>query len=52
MAAFNETKTAPCKWAQRTDTLYVTIAVPDVKSEDLQVTEKSITFKGKSNGRC
>ena len=50
MAAFGESKTAPTKWAQRTDTLYVTLSIPDVKGEDLKVTEKGITFKGTSNG--
>jgi hypothetical protein len=30
MAAF---KTAPVKWAQRKDFLYVTITLPDVKNE-------------------
>ncbi len=50
MAAFAENNTAPTKWAQRTDTLYVTLSIPDVKNESLNVTEKGISFKGTSNG--
>ena len=50
MSAFSETKTAPTKWAQRTDTLYVTLSIPDVKNETLDVTEKGISFKASSNG--
>ena len=51
MAAFGTTKNAPTKWAQRTDTLYVTLAIADVKDETLNVTEKSVSFKGKSGGK-
>ena len=50
MAAFDGNKIAPTKWAQRTDTLYVTLAIADVKDEELKITEKSVNFKGKSNG--
>lgn len=50
MAAFGTTKIAPTKWAQRTDTLYVTLALADVKDETLNVTEKGVNFKGKSGG--
>ena len=50
MAAFGTTKIAPTKWAQRTDTLYVTLAIADVKDETLNVTEKGVNFKGKSGG--
>ncbi len=50
MAAFGDSKTAPCKWAQRTDTLYLTISLADVTEESINVTEKSFEFTGKSNG--
>eukprot|EP00605_Chrysophyceae_sp_TOSAG23-4_P001933 GSChrysophyteH1.ASY1.ANO1.2138.1 assembled CDS len=52
MAAFGDVKssTAPCKWAQRTDTLYLTISLADVTDESIDVTEKSFQFSGKSNG--
>ena len=42
--------TAPVKWAQRTDSLYVTISLPDVKDEKLNLEEDKLTFSGKSNG--
>mmetsp|Transcript_10842 Transcript_10842/g.16177 ORF Transcript_10842/g.16177 Transcript_10842/m.16177 type:complete len:176 (+) Transcript_10842:35-562(+) len=41
---------APIKWAQRKDSLYLTIALPDVKNETLEVTEDTLKFKGISNG--
>ena len=52
MAAFGESKgsTAPCKWAQRTDTLYLTLSLADVSDEKINVNEKSFEFTGKSNG--
>jgi cytosolic prostaglandin-E synthase len=51
MAAFGDaTATAPCKWAQRTETLYLTINVADVTDEKIDVTETSLSFSGKSNG--
>ena len=52
MAAFEGVKssTAPCKWAQRTDTLYLTISLADVSDESINVTEKSFQFSGKSGG--
>jgi cytosolic prostaglandin-E synthase len=36
---------APIKWAQRGDSLYVTIALPDVKDETLNLTETGLSFK-------
>jgi len=40
--------TAPIKWAQRSDSLYLTIALPDVKDEKINLTESSLTFEGTS----
>ena len=51
MAAFGSTNQAPTKWAQRTDTLYLTISLADVKDEVIDVTETSLNFSGKSNGQ-
>jgi len=51
MAAFASTNVAPCKWAQRTDTLYLTISLADVTDEKIDVTEKSLSFTGKSGGK-
>jgi len=41
--------TAPCKWAQRSDTIYLTIALPDVKEEKINLEESKLTFAGVSN---
>ena len=41
--------TAPVKWAQRKDSLYVTISLPDVKDHTLDVTENKLVFSGTSN---
>ncbi|KAG5190123.1 HSP20-like chaperone [Tribonema minus] len=41
---------APIKWAQRKDSLYVTIALPDVKDEKLELTEDKLVFTGTSQG--
>ena len=38
-------KTAPVKWAQRKDSLYITIGLPDVKDHKIGVTEKSVSFR-------
>eukprot|EP00527_Entomoneis_sp_CCMP2396_P003119 CAMPEP_0198137138 /NCGR_PEP_ID=MMETSP1443-20131203/670_1 /TAXON_ID=186043 /ORGANISM="Entomoneis sp., Strain CCMP2396" /LENGTH=247 /DNA_ID=CAMNT_0043798473 /DNA_START=107 /DNA_END=850 /DNA_ORIENTATION=+ len=43
--------TAPIKWAQRSDSLYLTIALPDVKDETINLTDSELTFKGKSGGK-
>ena len=43
--------TAPVKWAQRTESLYVTISLPDVTEEKFDINEKSLTFTGKSQGK-
>lgn len=42
--------TAPVKWAQRKDSLYVTISLPDVKEEKIDVSTTNLTFTGTSNG--
>jgi prostaglandin-E synthase len=44
-------KVAPVKWAQRKDYLYITISLPDVKDHSIDLTERKITFSGKSNGQ-
>ena len=41
----SEMKTAPVKWAQRKDSLYITIGLPDVKDHKIDVTEKSLSFR-------
>jgi hypothetical protein len=45
------TNTAPIKWAQRTDNLYLTIAVPDVKDETITLSDDKLVFKGKSGDK-
>ena len=37
--------TAPIKWAQRKDSLYITITLPDVKEEKLNLEEDKLTFR-------
>ena len=44
MAAF--ANTASIKWAQRKDSLYVTICLADVTNHTLELTDKSLTFTG------
>ena len=36
---------APVKWAQRKDSLFVTISLPDVTNHEIKVTDKQLTFK-------
>lgn len=50
MSAFSGAKTAPVKWAQRKDSLYITIALADVTAETIEVTAKKLTFAGQSAG--
>jgi len=52
MASFEATNTAPVKWAQRTDSLYVTISLPDVKDHHIDVTANQLSFKGKSGDKA
>ncbi|CAK4071513.1 unnamed protein product [Aphanomyces euteiches] len=40
---------APVKWAQRKDSLYVTVDLPDVKDEKVILTNSSLKFLGSSN---
>lgn len=43
--------TAPVKWAQRSDSLYLTIALPDVKEETINLSDTELHFKGKSEDK-
>eukprot|EP01083_Nonionella_stella_P171222 584411_1 len=43
--------TAPIKWAQRSDSLYITIALADVTDETIQLTDTELHFKGTSEGK-
>jgi len=36
---------APVKWAQRKDSLYVTISLPDVKDHNINLTGQSLEFR-------
>lgn len=40
---------APLKWAQRKDSLYVTITLPDVKDYKVDVAGDKLVFEGTSN---
>ena len=42
---------APVKWAQRKDSLYLTISLSDVSNHSIDVTSKTLSFKGTSNGK-
>lgn len=37
--------TAPVKWAQRADSIYLTINLPDVKDEQLKLTKDMLSFR-------
>ena len=41
--------TAPVKWAQRKESLYVTICLADVTNHKLELTDKSLIFSGTSD---
>lgn len=45
------TNTAPVKWAQRKDSLYVTIPLADVKDHSIDVSSSKLTFNGSSGGQ-
>jgi len=47
----NGVNTAPVKWAQRSDSLYLTIALPDVKDEIINLSDTGLQFKGKSEAK-
>ena len=51
MAALAEASVAPVKWAQRPASLYITISLPDVKDEKIELTATALTFSGTSHGR-
>jgi hypothetical protein len=42
------TNTAPVKWAQRADSLYVTISLPDCTETDIKLEDKTLVFSGVS----
>lgn len=43
--------TAPVKWAQRKDSLYLTIALPDVKDHQVELTDRKLVFQGTSGDK-
>lgn len=43
--------TAPVKWAQRKDSLYVTITLPDVKDHKVDLTDNKLVFEGVSGDK-
>ena len=45
MTQASTTLCAPVKWAQRKDSLYVTVDLPDVADEEVTLTDKSLKFK-------
>ena len=47
----SSTNTAPIKYAQRSDSLYLTIALPDVKDETIVLTDKELKFNGTSGDK-
>jgi len=47
----SKANTAPIKWAQRSDSLYITIALADVKEESIDLADESLKFKGKSENK-
>ena len=50
MAAFDGL-TPPVKWAQRSDSIYLTVALSDIKDEKIELTGTVLSFRGKSEGR-
>eukprot|EP00607_Mallomonas_marina_P004643 CAMPEP_0182427158 /NCGR_PEP_ID=MMETSP1167-20130531/14984_1 /TAXON_ID=2988 /ORGANISM="Mallomonas Sp, Strain CCMP3275" /LENGTH=146 /DNA_ID=CAMNT_0024609155 /DNA_START=67 /DNA_END=504 /DNA_ORIENTATION=- len=42
---------APVKWAQRKDSLYVTISLPDVTNHSVNLLSDKLTFRGDSGGK-
>ncbi len=43
--------TALVKWAQRKDSLYLTIALPDVKDHQVELTDRKLVFQGTSGDK-
>lgn len=37
--------TAPVKWAQRADSIYLTLDLPDIKDEQLKLTKDTLSFR-------
>jgi prostaglandin-E synthase len=42
---------APVKWAQRADSIYLTISLADVTEPSIDLTSNKLTFSGKSGGK-
>uniref|UniRef100_A0A6B2LNI9 CS domain-containing protein n=1 Tax=Arcella intermedia TaxID=1963864 RepID=A0A6B2LNI9_9EUKA len=38
-----------CRWAQRKDSVFLTLDIADVKNESIDVSDTKLTFKGTSN---
>jgi len=47
--SLSDNKTAPVKWAQRKESLYITISLPDVTNHQINITNTSLEFSGTSN---
>merc|ERR1719148_291181 len=47
----SKVNTAPIEWAQRSDSLYITIALSDVKDESINLEDETLKFRGKSEGK-
>lgn len=45
------TNTAPVKWAQRKDSVYLTISLSDVKDHKVELTDKNLVFQGTSSDK-
>jgi prostaglandin-E synthase len=43
--------TAPVKWAQRKDSLYITISLSDVKDHKIDLASNRLTFSGRSGDK-
>jgi len=51
MSEFTSVLTAPVKWAQRKDSLYLTISLSDVKDHKIDLTENKLIFTGSSGDK-
>ncbi|KAJ8608911.1 hypothetical protein CTAYLR_005268 [Chrysophaeum taylorii] len=45
------TQVPPMEWAQRKDSIYLTIKVPDLKNESVDLTATTLAFTGESDER-
>jgi hypothetical protein len=43
--------TAPVRWAQRYDSLYITISLKDVEDHKISLNAEKLHFEGKSDGK-